>query len=342
VRSRDIKRRQGLGKWRRAKNFYIPKLNLPRLNLPTIKLKKIAKRLPRLRLPMGPAKGRRGALSVKEMFFRLCVVATVIVMCVLAWRLLRPGITVRVHPDTVAAFRVPHQTIGLLESYAAAHNISFPTLLAVFHAENDFFPQKSATFDVSKLEATYIANFQYLLRRYNSRSLSPYIDMFYNLFSEIEAFPIPTGWYDHGQDASVLFGNSWGVTHNFQGNRTHMGAAIIDRENIRGRVPIVSMTAGQATRAGWDNQLGYFVEVTTGNGSRYLYAHLDSIAAGLATGQHIAAGQLLGHMGNSGGGRGSRSFPVHLHLAISPRVRFTRGDFWINPYPLLRYLDAKS
>jgi murein DD-endopeptidase MepM/ murein hydrolase activator NlpD len=160
--------------------------------------------------------------------------------------------------------------------------------------------------------------------------------MFENLFGEIEVFPIPTGWYE--DEPSVMFGDSWGVEHNFQGNRMHMGTAIIDRENIRGRVPVVSMTQGTVREAGWDNQLGYAVGVVTESGTFYLYAHLDSLAPGLAVGQAVTAGQLLGQMGNSGG-RGGRSFPVHLHVAISPEVSFTRGNFWINPYPLLRYIE---
>jgi murein DD-endopeptidase MepM/ murein hydrolase activator NlpD len=117
-----------------------------------------------------------------------------------------------------------------------------------------------------------------------------------------------------------------------------MGTAIIDRENIRGRVPIVSMTRGTVQNTGWDNQLGYFVTVVTENNTVYLYAHFDSLAPNLSVGQLVAAGSPLGQMGNSGGGRGGRSFPVHLHIAIRPDVSFTRGDFWINPYPLLRFL----
>ena len=348
MRSHDIKRRQGLRIGRRRRKFHIS-LNirqyLPRLSIPKVIGFKTLKTLTaHVHIPFYSSKRRRkrSFASTKDLFFRLCVIATILALLVFAWRVLRPGVNIRVNPNTVAAFNIPHRAIGLLESYANTHSVPFPELMVLFLAENDFFPNPSATFDFGRLETTYAVNFNRLLRRYNSRSLAPYIEMFHNLFGEIEVFPIPDGWYDHGHDATVMFGNSWGVAHNFQGNRTHMGTAIIDRENIRGRVPIVSMTAGQVTGAGWDNQLGYFVEITTINSSRYLYAHLDSIAPGLAEGQHIAAGQALGQMGNSGGGRGSRSFPVHLHLAISPDVRFTRGDFWINPYPLLRYLDSKT
>jgi len=322
LRSRAIKRRQGIGR----KKIYIPKLSrIPRIRLPRVvgfRAKNITRLVPR------------------DFLFKIAVVTCLIFIVFFTWRLLRPGVNVRVNSDTVAAFRVPHRAIGALRNYAEDHGIPFPELFAVFNAENDFFPEKHALFDLSHLEEMYVTNFERILRRYNNRSLAPYVEMFGNLFDEIEVFPIPSGWYQH--DASIMFGNSWGVEHNFQGNRTHMGTAIIDRENIRGRVPIVSMTDGSVTNAGFDNQLGYFVSITTRNGTYFLYAHLDSIASGLAAGQPIAAGQLIGHMGNSGGGRSSRSFPVHLHLAISPNVSFTRGQFWINPYPLLRYLETNT
>ncbi|MCL2577515.1 MAG: M23 family metallopeptidase [Defluviitaleaceae bacterium] len=276
---------------------------------------------------------------MKEYFFRACVVAAIILMVVGVWGLLRPGIRVRVEAETVAAFRVPHQAIGLLQNYASRNGISFPKLFAVFNAENGFFPEKHVTYDLSVLEQFYVSDFNSLLKQYNSRSLAPYVTMFENLFTEIEVFPVP----DESDGTSVMFGDSWGVDMNFQGNRTHMGTAIIDRENIRGRIPVVSMTSGSVRDAGWDNQLGYFVGIVTENNTYYLYAHLDSISPGISTGQAVTAGTLLGKMGNSGGGRNGRSFPVHLHIAISPDVSFTRGNFWINPYPLLRYIhDMES
>jgi len=276
---------------------------------------------------------------IKDRLFKLSVFLVISLIAFGIWQLIRPGIRVRVSPDVVAAFRVPHRAIGLLKDYADTHNIPFAQLFAVFNAENDFFPEKSAVYDLSVLERLYVTDFYRILRRYNTRSLAPYVAMFDNLFSELETFPIPTGWYEH--EPSIMYGDSWGVEHNFQGNRMHMGTAVIDRENIRGRVPVVSMTHGHVEEAGWNNQLGYFVGIITQSGTYYLYAHLDSLAQGLAAGQHISAGTRLGYMGNTGGGRGERSFPVHLHIGISPNVDFTRGRFWINPYPMLRYIETR-
>jgi peptidoglycan LD-endopeptidase LytH len=66
----------------------------------------------------------------------------------------------------------------------------------------------------------------------------------------------------------------------------------------------------------------------------YYYAHLQSYAPGLAEGQQVKRGQLVGRVGHTG--NASPSGP-HLHFAIN---RMQPGERWwqgspINPYPLL-------
>jgi len=66
----------------------------------------------------------------------------------------------------------------------------------------------------------------------------------------------------------------------------------------------------------------------------YYYAHLQGYAPGLAEGQQVKRGQLLGRVGHTG--NASPSGP-HLHFAIN---RMQPGEKWyngapINPYPLL-------
>jgi len=67
----------------------------------------------------------------------------------------------------------------------------------------------------------------------------------------------------------------------------------------------------------------------------YYYAHLDRYAAGIAEGQALRRGQLLGYVGNTGdAGPGN----YHLHFEVSTMV--APGQYWggtpQNPYPLLR------
>ena len=66
----------------------------------------------------------------------------------------------------------------------------------------------------------------------------------------------------------------------------------------------------------------------------YYYAHLQGYAPGLAEGQRVRRGQLLGRVGYTGN---ANPAGPHLHFAIN---RMQPGEKWyhgspINPYPLL-------
>lgn len=66
----------------------------------------------------------------------------------------------------------------------------------------------------------------------------------------------------------------------------------------------------------------------------YYYAHLDAYAPGLAEGQAVARGDVIGYVGSTG--NASDDAP-HLHFAIfelGPEKRWWQGTA-INPYPLL-------
>lgn len=66
----------------------------------------------------------------------------------------------------------------------------------------------------------------------------------------------------------------------------------------------------------------------------YYYAHLQDYARGLAEGQKVRRGTLLGHVGSTGN---ANPDGPHLHFAIN---RMSAGEAWhqgspVNPYPLL-------
>ena len=66
----------------------------------------------------------------------------------------------------------------------------------------------------------------------------------------------------------------------------------------------------------------------------YYYAHLQGYAPGLAEGQQVRRGQLIGRVGHTGN---ANPAGPHLHFAIN---RMQPGEKWyqgspINPYPLL-------
>ena len=73
----------------------------------------------------------------------------------------------------------------------------------------------------------------------------------------------------------------------------------------------------------------------------YYYAHLDGYAEGLAEGQAVQRGQLLGYVGSTG--NASPDAP-HLHFGI---FRLDAEQRWwtgtpINPYPYLRSTQAET
>ncbi|HZD73624.1 MAG TPA: M23 family metallopeptidase, partial [Actinomycetota bacterium] len=110
----------------------------------------------------------------------------------------------------------------------------------------------------------------------------------------------------------------------------------------------VAPTDGTVTEAArvdrWDpssnrgaDRGGRSVAVVGTDGVRYYGSHLDRVAAGIAPGARVRAGQLLGLIGNSGD---ARSVPTHLHFGISWPTR--PGIWWVRrgvvaPWP---YLDS--
>lgn len=66
-------------------------------------------------------------------------------------------------------------------------------------------------------------------------------------------------------------------------------------------------------------------------GNSYYYAHLSSIAPGLAEGSRVSAGQTVGGVGTTGDARGT---PPHLHFELHPAGRGA-----INPSTELRAVD---
>lgn len=105
------------------------------------------------------------------------------------------------------------------------------------------------------------------------------------------------------------------------GGRRHEGIDIFSRKGT----PVQATTEGIVIRRGRNRLGGKVVWVLGPGGQRHYYAHLDRFAD-VAIGQRIAAGTVLGYVGNSGN---ARTTPPHLHYGIYS------GSGAINPYPLL-------
>ena len=72
----------------------------------------------------------------------------------------------------------------------------------------------------------------------------------------------------------------------------------------------------------------------TGDGTEYYYAHMNSIAAGLAEGSAVVTGQVIGSVGNTGD---ARYGATHLHFELHPG-----GGPAVDPYPHLVAVDPTA
>ena len=114
--------------------------------------------------------------------------------------------------------------------------------------------------------------------------------------------------------------DTWHVPR--EGDRLHEGQDIFAKRGT----PVLSATDGYIVRIG-ENQLGGQTVSVIGAGGRiYYYAHLDSYAPNIATGDHVTTQTVLGYVGNTGNAAGG---PTHLHFSVYAR------EGALNPLPLL-------
>ena len=111
------------------------------------------------------------------------------------------------------------------------------------------------------------------------------------------------------------------------GHRKHAGIDIFAHRGT----PVVAAAEGVVVRIGTTDRLGGNTVWVAGKPSTlYYYAHLDHFASGLHVGDHVARGDTLGFVGNTGN---ARTTPPHLHFGMYPLAR----ALWpIDPTPLLK------
>lgn len=106
-------------------------------------------------------------------------------------------------------------------------------------------------------------------------------------------------------------------------DRTHAGIDIFGKRGT----PVRSATPGVVADIRDSGLGGRQVWVIGPGRERYYYAHLEDWADGLARGQVVRPGDLLGHVGDSGNAKGT---PPHLHWGIYG------ADGARDPLPLLQ------
>ena len=106
-----------------------------------------------------------------------------------------------------------------------------------------------------------------------------------------------------------------------QSTRKHTGTDI----RAAADEPILSCTDGCVLSIGTGELAGNYVVILDDFGYEYHYYHMIRVTDFLAEGDRVAAGDVIGNVGNTG-----NSDANHLHLAI-----VTPEKAYINPYPVL-------
>jgi len=119
---------------------------------------------------------------------------------------------------------------------------------------------------------------------------------------------------------STSFIDSWGYPRS--GGRKHKGVDMFATRNT----PLVAVVDGRVKLS--SNSLGgWTVHLYSDTGTVYYYAHLESQATNIQSGQRVSRGTVVGYVGNSGN---ARYTSPHVHFEIRP------GGRAVNPYPTVR------
>jgi murein DD-endopeptidase MepM/ murein hydrolase activator NlpD len=115
-------------------------------------------------------------------------------------------------------------------------------------------------------------------------------------------------------------------------SRVHDAIDILAPRNT----PILAVEAGRIVKLFTSDKGGLTIyQFDPTNTYSYYYAHLERYAPGLAEGNQVTRGQILGYVGTSGN---APPDTPHLHFAITllpPEKNWWQGQP-INPYPILR------
>ena len=164
-----------------------------------------------------------------------------------------------------------------------------------------------------------------------------YLGQIDQIFEDLQCFPV----VKEEEVYPVTYDNSWGQERTYGGERVHEGCDLMAVSNERGRYSVCSMTDGVVKNIGWLEKGGWRIGIESDAGIYYYYAHLDSYEKAFEIGERVAAGQILGRMGDSGYGKtpGTKGkFDVHLHVGIY--IKDLSGkERAINPYWFLKQLE---
>lgn len=97
--------------------------------------------------------------------------------------------------------------------------------------------------------------------------------------------------------------------------------------------PVLAVADGTVFSVGWNPVGGWRLWLRDGQGNEYYYAHLSAYTPLAREGARVAAGDVLGFVGETGDARGT---PPHLHFEVHPVALLGLGyDGVVNPFPYL-------
>ena len=156
----------------------------------------------------------------------------------------------------------------------------------------------------------------------------------------LKAFsPIAAGYgYSHCDD--------FGVSRSFGFQRKHLGNDLMGALGT----PIVAVEGGVVEAMGWNRYGGWRIGIRSFDSKRYYYyAHLQKdhpFADGLAVGDIVQAGDVIGFMGRTGYSdteNVNNIETVHLHfgleLIFDESQKECNSEIWINVYDIVRLLS---
>jgi len=115
--------------------------------------------------------------------------------------------------------------------------------------------------------------------------------------------------------------DTWGAPRS--GGRTHKGIDMMGRQGT----PLIAVGDGIIERR-FGALGGNIVWLFADHGSSYFYAHLDTFAEGVDSGDWVTRGTVIGYMGDTGN---PAPGAYHLHFGIYPG-----GITAVNPYPTIK------
>ena len=174
----------------------------------------------------------------------------------------------------------------------------------------------------------------YSVQTGKSKSGAPEFEPKYGL----KAFaPIARGWsFSHSDD--------FGSSREFGFRRRHLGHDLFGSVGT----PVINVETCVVQVLGWNRYGGWRIGMRSLDGRRYYYyAHLRSghpYAQGLAEGQTVYAGEVIGYLGMTGySDKEDYNGMQRPHLHFGVQLIFdesSQNEIWIDPYELVKFLGS--